>query len=228
MMDDNEREMNMERIPGGIGRANPIGTGYGAGYAGADYATGAHTYGTVGASKPKPSRVGRKTVAFIAVFALLACILSGVGGGFIAIKFIPDAGRAVSGDSYTINATSDIGTTEAVAKKVLNSVVGITSVYNQGRNIFGQSQESSGVGTGIIVHKDGYILTNSHVVMDGSSDKITVLLSDGTEVDAKLLWNDDTIDLAVIKVVADGLTPVELGDSDKIQIGAYVAAIGNP
>ncbi|MDR2157506.1 MAG: S1C family serine protease [Clostridiales Family XIII bacterium] len=170
----------------------------------------------------------RRTVAFFAVFVAVACLLSGIGGGFIALRLAPGISESGSGNSYTINTTSDIGTTEAVAKKVLDSVVGITSTYTQENSFFGRTQESSGVGTGIIIHKEGYILTNSHVVMDGSSDKIKVLLSDGTEVDAKILWNDETIDLAVLKAEAKGLVPVELGDSDRIRIGAYVAAIGNP
>ncbi|MDR0357053.1 MAG: S1C family serine protease [Clostridiales Family XIII bacterium] len=205
-------------IPGGYG---PYGS-YGA----------SATYEDTSSSAKKPEKsailgMKRRTVAIVALFAILACALSGAGGGFIALQFAQNNAVTSSGDSYTINSTSDIGTTEAVAKKVLNSVVGITSTYTS-TNPFGQSGESGGVGTGIIVHKDGYILTNSHVVMDGVAETIKVLLSDGREVDATLLWNDETIDLAVIKAEADGLAPAELGDSDKVRIGSYVAAIGNP
>jgi S1-C subfamily serine protease len=117
---------------------------------------------------------------------------------------------------------------------VLDSVVGITSTMTvEGGSYFGfdfGSQESGGVGTGIIVDASGYILTNSHVILDGDAEKIEVLLSDGSTVQGNLLWNDSSIDLAIVKVDAAGKTlkPAELGDSDKVRIGSYVAAIGNP
>jgi S1-C subfamily serine protease len=133
-----------------------------------------------------------------------------------------------------INPSAEMNTTEAVAQKVLDSVVGITSsVTTEGGNYFGFDfgpQESGGVGTGMIVDARGYILTNSHVVLDGQLDKMEILLSDGSTIEGKLLWNDSSIDLAIIKIEAAGKTlrPVELGDSDKVRIGQYVAAIGNP
>jgi S1-C subfamily serine protease len=134
----------------------------------------------------------------------------------------------------TIKPSDNLGTTEAVAKKVLDSVVGITStVTTQGQDFFGFETEprvSGGVGTGMIVDKNGYILTNSHVVLDGTVDELEVLLSDGSTVPGELLWNEPSLDLAIIKIDPTGksLKPVELGDSDQIAIGQYVAAIGNP
>ena len=86
----------------------------------------------------------------------------------------------------------------------------------------------NGVGTGIIVDEKGYILTNSHVVSDGNAEKIVVQLTDGREVDGKVLWNDKSIDLAIVKVEATNLTAAELGNSDDVRIGSYAAAIGNP
>jgi S1-C subfamily serine protease len=78
------------------------------------------------------------------------------------------------------------------------------------------------------VDPKGYILTNSHVVSDGSAEKITVQLSDGSEVPGKVLWNDKSIDLAIVKIDAPNLKAAELGDSETVKIGAYAAAIGNP
>jgi S1-C subfamily serine protease len=160
--------------------------------------------------------------------------MGGVIGSNMSGNITPVGSAPPSGTNVNITPSADIGTTEAVAQKVLDSVVGITSkVTTDGGSYFGfdlGSQESGGVGTGIIVDAAGYILTNSHVVLDGDVDTIEVLLSDGTTAPGKLLWNDSSVDLAIVKMDATGKTlkPAELGDSDKVKIGSYVAAIGNP
>jgi serine protease Do len=84
-----------------------------------------------------------------------------------------------------------------------------------------------GRGSGFVVSKEGQILTNNHVV-DGA-DKITVTMSDGTTYTAEALGKDPTFDLAVIKIKPDSnLTALELGDSETIEVGEWVVAIGNP
>jgi serine protease Do len=85
-------------------------------------------------------------------------------------------------------------------------------------------QESAG--SGFIVSKDGYILTNDHVV-DGS-DQVTVRLLDRREFKAKVVGTDPGTDLAVLKIEADNLTPAPLGDSDNSRVGEWVLAVGNP
>jgi len=178
--------------------------------------------------------LGRKNASALVAVIIIACVASGVGGGLIGANANPaPVQSAPSSNSPAINITpsDSITTTEAVAKKVLSSVVGITSTgtYTSDNYFFGPSQqEVTGVGTGMIIDSRGYILTNSHVVMDGSVDSIKVLLSDGNEVDGNVLWNDTSLDLAIVKVDQTGLTPVELGNSDDVAIGSYVAAIGNP
>ena len=132
---------------------------------------------------------------------------------------------------------------EAIADKVLPSVVGISTVSRQtvsGNSFFGwgfgfggggdYSYDTTSVGTGVIVDSRGYILTNSHVIDDGGATSITVSLYDGSDVDGTVLWFDPTLDLAVVKIEGDGLslTAAELGDSDELKIGSYAAAIGNP
>ena len=84
----------------------------------------------------------------------------------------------------------------------------------------------SGVGTGVIVSRDGYILTNNHVA--GGADRITVTLSDNRQFDAKVVGTDAQTDLAVLKIDADKLLPAELGDSDAIEVGEWVLAVGSP
>src|SRR6266540_526840 len=83
-----------------------------------------------------------------------------------------------------------------------------------------------GVGSGVIVSKDGYLLTNNHVVDD--ADEVKVLLQDGREFSAKVIGKDPKTDVAVVKVDAKDLDAIEIADSDKIEVGDLVLAIGNP
>ncbi len=83
-----------------------------------------------------------------------------------------------------------------------------------------------GAGSGFIVSPDGYILTNNHVV--GKADKIIVKLADGRQFRAKVVGTDPQSDIAVIKIDAKDLPVLPLGDSDKIEVGEWVLAIGNP
>ena len=106
----------------------------------------------------------------------------------------------------------------------VNSTVGIrTSITT---NYWGYQTQAAAAGSGFILSADGYILTNYHVVEDSNS--ITVSLYDGTEYDATLVGCDESNDIAVLKIDAEGLTPVVLGDSDNLNVGDQVVAIGNP
>jgi len=89
-----------------------------------------------------------------------------------------------------------------------------------------QPEFEESAGSGFIVSKDGYILTNDHVV-DGS-DQVTVRLLDRREFKAKVVGTDPGTDLAVLKIAADNLTPAPLGDSDGSRVGEWVLAVGNP
>jgi len=89
-----------------------------------------------------------------------------------------------------------------------------------------QGKKEIGGGTGFIISPDGMILTNRHVVDDEEAE-YTVLMNDGTKYNAKVLARDQILDLAVIKIEAKNLPTLELGDSDKIEIGQTVIAIGN-
>ncbi len=82
-----------------------------------------------------------------------------------------------------------------------------------------------GLGTGFVVSEDGYLLTNHHVVAD--ADEVTVQLGD-EEYDAQIVGSDPQTDLAVLKIDADNLVPVRLGDSDALHVGQWVVAVGNP
>ncbi|RPI17953.1 MAG: Do family serine endopeptidase [Ignavibacteriae bacterium] len=85
-----------------------------------------------------------------------------------------------------------------------------------------------GSGSGVIISKDGYIVTNNHVVKDAGDNGIKVTLTDKREFNAKLIGTDPNTDLAVIKVEANDLPVISLGNSDDVQVGQWVLAIGNP
>ena len=89
-----------------------------------------------------------------------------------------------------------------------------------------QEMKERGLGSGVIISKDGYIITNNHVV--GDVDELLVKLLDGTEYKAELIGTDPTTEVALIKINAKNLPIAELGNSEKLQIGEWVIAIGNP
>ncbi|MCR5010081.1 MAG: trypsin-like peptidase domain-containing protein [Clostridia bacterium] len=143
---------------------------------------------------------------------------------------------AAAQQQTTVVHTQDPNIGEAIADKVLPSVVGIETSYEVsiggGYSYFfgggGGKTLTTAQGTGFVVDEAGYILTNSHVVNDGNYRTVTVLLYDGREFSGTVLWNDPTLDMAIVKIEAAGLVAAELGDSDTVKVGSYAAAIGNP
>ena len=89
-----------------------------------------------------------------------------------------------------------------------------------------ESQPQTGLGSGVIVSADGYILTNNHVVEE--ADEIEVVLNDGRRTNAKVIGTDPDTDLAVLRITLDRLPLITLGSSDALQVGDQVLAIGNP
>ena len=106
----------------------------------------------------------------------------------------------------------------------VGSTVGITTSITT--NFWGYTTTSAASGSGFIISEDGYILTNHHVIED--SNAITVATFDGDTYEAKLIGYDESNDIAVLKVEAEDLVPVILGDSDNMNVGDTVVAIGNP
>ncbi len=95
----------------------------------------------------------------------------------------------------------------------------------RGRPLERDSIQNS-LGSGVIVSKEGHVLTNNHVVAD--TDDVKVKLRDGREFTARLIGSDPKVDVAVLKIDADNIEPLAMGDSDKIKVGSLVLAIGNP
>lgn len=90
----------------------------------------------------------------------------------------------------------------------------------------GMSPRQNGTGSGVIVSKEGYLLTNNHVVE--GADEVRIKLADGRELPAKVIGRDDKTDVAVLKVSADNLSAATFADSDRIEVGDVVLAVGNP
>lgn len=115
-----------------------------------------------------------------------------------------------------------------VIEKASNTVVGISKIKNIGSSAFlYNSTESLGLGTGIIVSKKGYILTNQHVVGENVSS-CYVTVEDGNNYKGKIIWSNSDIDLAIIKIETVFNNVANLGDSNSINVGNKVYAIGNP
>ena len=108
----------------------------------------------------------------------------------------------------------------------VNSVVSINVTGTSGYNFFGQAVQTASAGSGFVLTKDGFIVTNYHVVKDADTVKVTMY--NGDEYDAKYVGGDEDYDIAVIKVEAAGLQAVTLGNSTTLNVGDHVLAIGNP
>lgn len=134
-----------------------------------------------------------------------------------------------NGEHQTVETISaDPGsrmTASQVYEKNVGSTVGITTEVTT-YNYFGYPTTGAAAGSGFILSSDGYILTNQHVI-DGANS-IKVAMYEGKTYQAKLIGEDASNDIAVLKIDATGLTPVTLGNSDTLKVGEDVLAIGNP
>jgi S1-C subfamily serine protease len=144
----------------------------------------------------------------------------------------PQVGEAASGLALGADGDDPLDaysrTVISVVERLGPAVVNIGAVHRQTR----QSRqgpvpfETAGAGSGVIIAPDGYILTNSHVVHEAT--RLEVTLADGRSFPARLVGDDPTTDLAVIRVDASGLPTAPIGDSDRLRVGQMVVAIGNP
>ncbi|WP_195988713.1 trypsin-like peptidase domain-containing protein [Clostridium sp. D53t1_180928_C8] len=184
--------------------------------------------------KKKKNRNGKGNgIAKYIALALICSLCGGVIGSGVTY-FITDGNRNnnSSGNSVTADPVSFASDNKALSaadiyKKVAPAVVMVSTKSLQSVNGWFQ-QETEGMGSGFIINNDGYILTNYHVI-DGAKE-VTVTLSDNREVKASVVNYDADQDVAMIKINDDIEVPgvVELGDSDALQPGEEVLAIGNP
>jgi putative serine protease PepD len=178
-------------------------------------------------AQPTPApRQRSSATALVAVAAAAALVGGASGAGIAAWAISANVADGPNGSAdpqtITVNDPDGVNVVNAVAAKAGPSVVTISVA----------SQRAGGSGSGVILSEDGYVLTNNHVVtLDGASNDgtIEVTTADGRIFAAEIVGNDPTVDLAVIKLVdARGLTPIEFGDVDALDVGDGAVAIGAP
>ena len=195
------------------------------------------------APKAKKKSGSGKVIALALCFSLLGGAV-GTGGTYVGMRYLNGETSQAAEDSseseketvlltssrisnalaQTAAGTGTLMTASEVYKANVNSTVGITTSITT--NYFGYETTAAASGSGFIISADGYIVTNHHVI-DGAN-KITVTLYDGKSYEAELIGSDESNDIAVLKIDADGLTPVVLGSSNDLSVGDEVVAIGNP
>jgi serine protease Do len=193
---------------------------------------------TTSTTLPTPTREPKRTrrtgsVLAAAVLAATlasgstAIIVMGLTGGS-APAATPTTASAASPNAVVTGATTEVtaGDLTAVVAAATPSVVTITSETQARRGFSPFSVPATGVGSGVVLTADGYILTNAHVIADSSS--LTVELEDGSQYPATVIDSNTTKDLALIKIEATGLTPARIGDSTKLEVGQTAIAIGSP
>ena len=182
------------------------------------YATSGSRAGTHGATAALPRR--QRSGPGLLTGALLLGVLGGGAAGYLGAQLATTeqepAPRVV--EALPVGTTPATPVT-AIAAHALPSVVFISV----------GSEDSDGVGSGFVVREDGYIVTNSHVIEGAEgTGQINVSFTDGTEAEAEVVGADLEYDIAVIKVDRSGLEVLEFGDSDQLQVGSSVVAVGAP
>lgn len=169
--------------------------------------------------------VRNKIITTVGIILLSGVV--GFGAGYAGSHLSNNANVTIQQQNNKSNfGTVQVSDVSDIVEKCKDSVVEITTESaSSGNSIFGQ-YVSQGAGSGVIISKDGYIVTNNHVVSGATSLKVTT--TDGTEYDASVVGKDSQTDLAVIKVDANNLQAATLGDSDILQVGDPAIAIGNP
>ncbi len=190
---------------------------------------------------PAPEMPQKKNRTWLAacvggiVGALIVSIISpavsglfGGGGGTFSFGSMPTETPSIQQVTYNPENRVELSTVD-IGKLVGPVAVGITTVIEtQIPSIFGgrNTYETSGSGSGIIISSDGYIITNNHVI--NGAKKVSVTLNNSKDYDAKVIGADAKTDLAVLKINAKDLPTAVLGNSDILEAGERVVAIGNP
>ena len=164
----------------------------------------------------------RRGGGMILALSLLGGTLTGVAGAVVAVGYLPlteTADQTISGPDLPGDVLpEDLTGLAATVQQVMPSVVSFSV----------NRAEGTATGSGLVIRKDGYILTNHHVV-DGARDNgITVVFADGTRETAELIGSTTSYDLAVVKVDHNNLTPLEFADSEVLLVGQSVVAFGAP
>ncbi|MEV4758307.1 trypsin-like peptidase domain-containing protein [Micromonospora sp. NPDC049559] len=169
-----------------------------------------------GPAGPRPNAVAGRLakVAAVGAAALVLMVGSGIAGGVAALAIRHDGPAGVT-RTYSAAPVLNSADLPKIAAQVENSVVSITT--------------GSAEGSGVVLSADGYVLSNNHVVASAQGNTVKVVFADGKTASAKIIGTDPKTDLAVIKADGvSGLTPAKFGDSDAMQVGDTVLALGSP
>jgi putative serine protease PepD len=176
---------------------------------------------------PAPREKRRSNVGLLVAGLAVGALVGGAAGAGTSALIATNqtstvSSNAIGSENVTINDTADVTRASAIAAKASPSVVTLSV----------EGSESAGSGSGVILSKDGYVLTNNHVVtLDGQLSNPTIQVSDnnGKLYNATVVGTDPVYDLAVIKLEgATDLTPIEFADSNKLNVGDIAVAIGAP
>ena len=178
-------------------------------------------FGTVPSWERKKKRKNTPLSAVI----VISLVFGGTAGGalgYLAADFSNGVSNSTSQVSETSKPVAITPATETVSQIVQNVKPSVVSIKAEGSS-------GSGTGSGFIYREDGYIVTNNHVAAPAiNGGKLTVYLEDKTSFEAKLVGRNASYDLAVLKIDATGLKPVNIGDSSAINVGDLTVAFGSP
>ena len=185
--------------------------------------------------KEKKSEARNGRILKLICVCLVCALVGGLVGGFVSWSALKSRLPSASSDKPIVPSveTKNVSNETATANDIYNvgcrQTVGI-SLEVTSANIFGQTSSSAVAGTGFIITSDGYIMTNYHVIEPAYENnyKITVLFKDGTSYEASVAGFEEDSDVAVLKIDANDLSPVSIGNSDNIAVGDSVFAIGHP
>lgn len=210
----------------------------------------AYTHSDEPPKKEKPAQPKKPRHVLRAVLAIVLCVvLSASASGAVSYFVVSNYGgsshnaptQVVLGNSLTSDSGNDASSSTAASvtgdelsassiySLACQSVVGInTSITTT--NVFGQQTSGAVSGSGFVISSDGYIMTNYHVVEYSATYgyELSVMFSDGSSYPADIVGYEQENDIAIIKVAVEGLTPVTFGNSDNMQVGDTVYAVGNP
>ena len=185
--------------------------------------------------KEKKPEANNSRVLKLICLCLVCALVGGLVGGFVSWNALKSRLPSASSDKPLVSSTEikNVSKETATANDIYSvgcrQTVGI-SLEITSANIFGQTSSSAVAGTGFIITSDGYIMTNYHVIESAykNSYKITVLFKDGSTYEAAIVGFEEDSDVAVLKIDANDLSPVTIGNSDNIAVGDSVFAIGHP
>ncbi|MGM9521288.1 MAG: S1C family serine protease [Oscillospiraceae bacterium] len=212
------------------------------------YTPGRYAYGAQNShesSREEPKKPKKRHGFLRAACLVLVCALAAGAASYGVVDYMLEnnepassgtqvilgssGGNNVTGSTSTSTHKGDTLTANDIYNMATEQVVGVNTSLTT-TNIFGQTSNSAVSGSGFIISSDGYILTNYHVVSYAVKygGDLTVLMHDGTSYEAEVIGYVEDNDVAVIKIAATGLNAVTLGDSDAMQVGDVVYAVGNP